>query len=114
MSFACLDWMIEQGRGEQPALIYDSPVSSVQQRFTYLELKQQVARFAAGLRSLGIEKGDTVVIYMPMIPQAVVAMLACARIGAIHSVVLAVLHRMSWLYGSMMQFPKPSSRRVTV
>ncbi len=87
MSFACLDWMIEQGHGEQPALIYDSPVSGVQQRFTYLELKQQVARFAAGLRSLGIEKGDTVVIYMPMIPQAVVAMLACARIGAIHSVV---------------------------
>lgn len=87
MSFACLDWQIEQGRGEQVALIYDSPVSAACEKYTYRELKQQVARFSAGLQSLGIEKGDTVVIYMPMIPQAVIAMLACARIGAIHSVV---------------------------
>lgn len=87
MSFACLDWQIELGRGDQAALIYDSPVSGVKQSFTFSALKQRVARFAAGLQSLGIVKGDTVVIYMPMIPEAVISMLACARIGAIHSVV---------------------------
>jgi len=87
MAYCCLDWQIEQGRGEQNALIYDSPVSQTIQHFTYNELKQQVARFAAGLLQMGICKGDTIVIYMPMIPQAVIAMLACARIGAIHSVV---------------------------
>lgn len=87
MAHLCLDDQILQGRGDQVALIYDSPVTQTIQRFTYQELKTWVARFAAGLQSLHIGKGDTVIIYMPMIPEAVVAMLACARIGAIHSVV---------------------------
>jgi propionyl-CoA synthetase len=69
------------------ALIYDSPVTNTIEKFTYKELLEKVARFAGALKNLGIEKGDTVIIYMPMIPEAVVAMLACARIGAIHSVV---------------------------
>lgn len=87
MAYCCLDWQIEQGRGNQTALIYDSPVTSSVHYYTYYELKSKVARFAAGLQQLGITKGETVVIYMPMIPEAVIAMLACARIGAIHSVV---------------------------
>ncbi|MEQ8790433.1 MAG: propionyl-CoA synthetase [Pirellulaceae bacterium] len=86
-AYLALDHHLEQGRGEQPALIYDSPVTGTQQSFTYRELHAEVARFAGALRQLGVEKGHTVVIYMPMIPQTVVAMLACARIGAIHSVV---------------------------
>ncbi len=85
--YLALDRHIQQGHGERPALIYDSPVTLTKQVFTYQELHQQVAVFAGALRGLGVEKGDTVVIYMPMIPQTVVAMLACARIGAIHSVV---------------------------
>lgn len=87
MAYCCLDRQIEQGRGNQVALIYDSPSNDIKQKFTYHELKKLVANFAAGLQSKGITKGDTVVIYMPMIPQAAIAMLACARIGAIHSVV---------------------------
>jgi acyl-coenzyme A synthetase/AMP-(fatty) acid ligase len=87
MSYLCLDYNIFAGREHQAALIYDSPVTGTRQKLTYAELKSQVARFASGLLSQGIKKGDTVVIYMPMIPQAVIAMLACARIGAIHSVV---------------------------
>ncbi|SFM52407.1 propionyl-CoA synthetase [Marinobacter zhejiangensis] len=82
-----LDANIRAGRGEQNALIYDSPVTGTQQSFTYLELRDQVAIFAGAMRAQGITKGDRVIIYMPMIPQAVIAMLACARIGAIHSVV---------------------------
>jgi acyl-coenzyme A synthetase/AMP-(fatty) acid ligase len=85
--FLCLDFQIEQGRGEQTALIYDSPVTGVVKKYTYSGLKNAVAKFAGGLQSLGIAKGDTVVIYMPVIPEAAIAMLACARIGAIHSVV---------------------------
>ncbi|ANE50376.1 propionyl-CoA synthetase [Flavisolibacter tropicus] len=85
--YLCLDYQIEQGRGEQAALIYDSPVTGVIKSYTYTELKNAVAQFAGGLHSLGITKGDTVVIYMPVIPEAAIAMLACARIGAIHSVV---------------------------
>lgn len=87
MSYLCLDYHIENGRGNQIALIYDSPVSNTVQKYTYNELKTEVAKFAGGLSSLGITKGDTVIIYMPMIPQAIISMLACARIGAIHSVV---------------------------
>jgi propionyl-CoA synthetase len=75
------------GRGEQPALIYDSPVTGQVRRYTYRELRDEVARFAGALAGLGVGKGDTVVIYMPMVPEAVVAMLACARLGAVHSVV---------------------------
>ncbi|WP_461516087.1 propionyl-CoA synthetase [Porticoccus sp.] len=86
-SYLCLDYHVEQGRGDQPALIYDSPVTNSKASFTYLELRDQVAHFAGGLKNLGVQKGDRVVIYMPMVPEAVVAMLACARLGAIHSVV---------------------------
>jgi len=86
-SYLALDRQIELGRGEQAALIYDSPVTNTQQRFTYLELRDEVARLAGALRALGVERGDGVIIYMPMVPQAAMAMLACARIGAVHSVV---------------------------
>jgi propionyl-CoA synthetase len=83
----CLDRHVEKGRGAQPALIYDSPVTGGQRKFTYRELTDEVATFAGVLRHLGVIKGDRVIIYMPMVPEAIVAMLACARIGAIHSVV---------------------------
>ena len=82
-----LDRHVAAGRGSQTALVYDSPVTGAVQRFTYEELLDRVARFAGGLAGLGVGKGDRVVIYMPMIPEAAVAMLACARLGAIHSVV---------------------------
>ena len=85
--YNALDVHVERGRGEQAALIYDSPLAGVIRTFTYRELRDQVARFAGALRTLGVEKGDRVIVYMPMVPEAVVAMLACARIGAIHSVV---------------------------
>lgn len=86
-SYLALDYHVEQGRGEQIALIYDSPVTNSKQTFTYLELTELVAKFAEVLQKQQVVKGDRVLIYMPMIPQAVIAMLACARIGAIHSVV---------------------------
>jgi propionyl-CoA synthetase len=82
-----LDRHADGGRGDQLALIYDSPVTSTIQRFTYQELRAEVARFAGALAARGIGKGDRVVISMPMLPRAVIAMLACARLGAIHSVV---------------------------
>ncbi|MBZ4418478.1 propionyl-CoA synthetase [Myxococcus sp. RHST-1-4] len=85
--YNALDRHIEQGRGGQLALIYDSPVTETLQSFTYSELREHVARFAGALARQGVVKGDRVIIYMPMVPEAVVAMLACARIGAIHSVV---------------------------
>ncbi len=85
--FNALDYHVEQGRGEQCALIYDSPVTGTVKRFTYSELRDQVSRFAGALKANGVSKGDRVIIYMPMIPAAVIAMLACARIGAVHSVV---------------------------
>src|SRR6476659_9680386 len=85
--YLCLDFHVEQGRGEQTALIYDSPVTGTIKKYSYSDLKNAVAKFAGGLQSLGITKGDTVVIYMPVIPESAIAMLACARIGAIHSVV---------------------------
>ncbi|OBY88742.1 propionyl-CoA synthetase [Pseudomonas sp. AU11447] len=85
--YLALDRQIELGRGHQAALIYDSPVTQTQQRFSYLELRDEVARLAGALRALGVEKGDGVIIYMPMVPQAAMAMLACARLGAVHSVV---------------------------
>ncbi|GGL45760.1 propionyl-CoA synthetase [Phycicoccus endophyticus] len=85
--FNALDRHVRDGRGDQAALIYDSPVTGTAQTFTYAELLERVARFAGALAGLGVEKGDRVVIYMPMVPEAVVAMLACARLGAIHSVV---------------------------
>ena len=85
--YNALDRHVENGRAEQTALIYDSPVTKTIQKFTYRELLDKVSRFAGALQSLGVKKGDTVIIYMPMIPEAAVAMLACARLGAIHSVV---------------------------
>ena len=75
------------GRADQPALHYDSPVTGTARTLTYAQLLEQVARFGGALQALGVGKGDRVVIYMPMVPEAVVAMLACARIGAVHSVV---------------------------
>jgi propionyl-CoA synthetase len=85
--YNALDLHVERGRGKQPALIYDSPVTRTIRAFTYAELRDEVARFAGALRRQGVERGDRVIIYMPMVPEAVIAMLACARIGAIHSVV---------------------------
>ena len=82
-----LDRHVEGGRGDQLALIYDSPVTGTAATFTYRELRDEVARFAGVLAAQGVQPGDRVVIYMPMVPEAVIAMLACARIGAIHSVV---------------------------
>ena len=85
--YNALDLHIDRGRGKQLALIYDSPLTNTIKTFTYLRLRDEVARVAGALRLQGIEKGDRVIIYMPMVPEAVMAMLACARIGAIHSVV---------------------------
>ncbi len=85
--YNALDRHADGGRGDQAAIIYDSPITGRQKRITYSELRDKVARCAGVLTELGIEKGDRVIIYMPMIPQAAVAMLACARIGAVHSVV---------------------------
>lgn len=85
--YNALDLHVDTGRGSQPALIYDSPVTNTVRTYTYLELRDQVARFAGVLKNQGVTKGDRVIIYMPMIPEALMAMLACARIGAIHSVV---------------------------
>ena len=85
--YNALDRHIDNGRGEQTALIYDSPVTDSKQKFSFAQLRDEVALVAGALTSMGVGKGDRVVIYMPMIPQTVMAMLACARIGAIHSVV---------------------------
>ncbi|MEE3161764.1 MAG: AMP-binding protein, partial [SAR324 cluster bacterium] len=86
-AYLALDVHIEEGRGDQLALVYDSPAANMQQKFTYAELRDTVAIFAGCLRNLGVEKGDRVIIYMPMVAEAVIAMLACARLGAVHSVV---------------------------
>jgi propionyl-CoA synthetase len=85
--YNALDRHAERGRANQLALIYDSPVTDTVRGYTYRELRDEVARFAGALRRLGVERGDRVVIYMPNVPEAVIAMLACARLGAIHSVV---------------------------
>jgi propionyl-CoA synthetase len=85
--FNALDRHVQGGRGGQAALIHDSPVTGTCRTFTYRELLEEVARFAGVLQGLGVGAGDRVIIYMPMIPEAVMAMLACARIGAVHSVV---------------------------
>ncbi|MET4807555.1 propionyl-CoA synthetase [Limibacillus sp. MBR-115] len=85
--YNALDRHVENGRADQLALIHDSPLTESQQRFTYRELRDAVARFAGLLAKNGVAKGDRVIIYMPMVPEAAIAMLACARLGAIHSVV---------------------------
>jgi len=85
--YNAVDRHVEAGRGEQTAIIYDSPVTHTKREISYVELRNRVATLAGALRAKGIEKGDRVIIYMPMIPEAIEAMLACARIGAVHSVV---------------------------
>ena len=85
--YNALDLHVEQGRGEQDALIYDSPVTETKRRYSYAQLLDEVSRFAGVLASRGVEKGDRVIVYMPMVPEALIAMLACARLGAVHSVV---------------------------
>ncbi|WP_434985613.1 propionyl-CoA synthetase [Vreelandella zhaodongensis] len=85
--YAAIDYHVKQGRGEQPAIFWDSPVTQSKQTITYQELRDRVAHFAGGLARLGVTKGDRVVIYMPMVPEALIAMYACARLGAVHSVV---------------------------
>ena len=85
--YNAIDRHVENGRGEQVAIIYDSPLTHTKRTITYAELQTRVASLAGALRAKGVEKGDRVIIYMPMIPEALEAMLACARLGAIHSVV---------------------------
>ena len=85
--YNCLDRHIDRGRGKQLALIYDSPVTNTLRHFTYRELRDEVARVAGALKAQGVNTGDRVILYMPMVPEAVIGMLACARIGAVHSVV---------------------------
>ncbi len=85
--YNAVDRHVENGRADQPAIIYDSPVTDTIRSLTYAELKDQVARCAGALAGVGVSKGDRVILYMPMVPEALVAMLACARLGAVHSVV---------------------------
>jgi propionyl-CoA synthetase len=85
--YNAVDHHVATGRGDQPAIIYDSPVTQTIKTYTYSQLQQETASFAGVLKAQGVEKGDRVIIYMPMIPEAAIAMLACARIGAVHSVV---------------------------
>jgi len=85
--YNALDYHVENGRGDQTAVIYDSPVTETIKKISYEELLEKVSKFAGVLSSFGVTKGDTIIIYMSMIPEAVVAMLACARLGAVHSVV---------------------------
>src|SRR5262244_143187 len=85
--YNAVDLHVDRGRGKQPALIYDSPVTGTVKVYTYAELRDETARFAGALVRAGVAKGDRVILYMPMVPEAVIAMLACARIGAVHSVV---------------------------
>ena len=86
-AWLALDAQVQAGRGDQPALIHDSPATGSKRVLTFSELTERVARMAGALAGLGVAKGDRVVIYMPMVPEAVIGMLACARLGAIHSVV---------------------------
>ena len=85
--YNAVDFHIDNGKGEKIAIIYDSPITGVSKKITYNELREKVSLFAGALVNQGVKKGDRVIIYMPMIPEAVVAMLACGRIGAVHSVV---------------------------
>jgi len=86
-SYNALDRHVDRGRADQPALVYDSAMTGSVRSFTYRELRDEVALFAGVLRNQGVDKGDRVILYMPMVPEAAIAMLACARIGAVHSVV---------------------------
>lgn len=86
-AYLALDYHVENGRADQVALFYDSPVTQTKEQYSYREMRDKVALIAGGLKAQGVKKGDTVIIYMPMIPEALMSMLACARLGAIHSVV---------------------------
>ena len=86
-AYNALDRHVERGRADQPALIYDSPATGTKRTYTYSELRDEVALFAGALRTSGVERGDRVILYMPMVPEALISMLACARLGAVHSVV---------------------------
>ena len=101
--------MSRSGRGEQTAIIHDSPVTHTKHEITYIELRNRVATLAGALRAKGIEKGDRVIIYMPMVPQALEAMLACARLGAIHSVVFGGFAATNWPCASTTRSPRRSS-----
>ena len=87
MSYNCIDRHVEAGNGNDVAVIYESAFTKRSRIITYADLQDQVARFAKVIANLGVKKGDRVVIYMPMIPEALIAMHACARLGAVHSVV---------------------------
>ena len=86
-SYNAIDRHVNAGRGEQDAIIYDSPITNVKSKISYSQLQYQVSQFAGALLNQGVQKGDRIIIYMPMIPEAIVSMLACTRIGAVHSVV---------------------------
>ena len=103
-----VDRHVEAGRGEQAAIIHDSPVTHSKREISYVELRNRVAMLAGALRAKGVEKGDRVIIYMPMIPEAVIAMLACARLGAIHSVVFGGFAATNWRCASTMQTQRSS------
>ena len=85
--YNAVDRHVEAGNGARTAIIYDSPITGIKQKISYAQLRSRVARLAGALRARGVEKGDRVIIYMPMVPEALEAMLACARLGAVHSVV---------------------------
>lgn len=85
--YNCIDRHVASGNGGKVALIHDSPITNTVRKVTYQELLDTVSRLAGGLKKLGVKKGDRVVIYMPLIPEAVISMLATVRLGAIHSVV---------------------------
>src|SRR5690554_7836659 len=85
--YLAVDSHVDNGRGDAIGLIYDSPVTGTKQQFSFAQMQQEISKLAGYMQSKGLQKGDTAIIYMPMIPQAVFAMLACARIGVIHSVV---------------------------
>ena len=107
-----VDRHVEAGRGNQIAILHDSPVTHLKKGITYRELQTRVASLAGALRAKGVGKGDRVIIYMPMVPEALEAMLACARLGAIHSLCLAGLPPMNWRCALMIARPRPLSRPV--
>ena len=98
--YNALDRHVIHGRADQAALIYDSPVTGTRRTYTYAQLLEHVALFAGRARVIGVKAGDRVVISMPMVPEAVIGMLACARIGAVHSVVFGGSRPRSWRCGS--------------
>ena len=101
-----IDRHVVNGRGDQAAIVYDSPVTGTKRRISYAELLEEVATLAAVLKDLGVEKGDRVVLYMPMVPEALVGMFACARLGAVHSVVFGGFAANELASGSRMRRPK--------